>query len=154
MKGNLLLLLAVGVPWYCGAQTLGVKPVVSERPVGEAVLVTPAENMPQVQPSSRFVQSKERAGKLKVLSSEVVADGVQKQVVQDERGIVYKRFLKDGKPLGEVNLARKSPQLKAEGGEVPTALWEDFEGYTGDGYDDWLPAQYCARPCLHNAMGT
>lgn len=118
---------------------MGVKPVVSERPVGEAVLVTPAENMPQVQPSSRFVQSRERAGKLKVLSSEVVADGVQKQVMQDERGVVYKRYLKDGQPLVSVNLARKLPQLKAEGGEVPTALWEDFEEYTGEGYDDWLP---------------
>ena len=139
MKGNLLLLLAVGVPWYCGAQTLAVQPVVTERPVVEAALVKPAENMSQMQPSFRFVQSRERAGKLKVLSSEVVADGVQKQVMQDERGVVYKRYLKDGQPLVSVNLARKLPQLKAEGSEVPTALWEDFEGYTGEGYDDWLP---------------
>ena len=139
MKGKFLLLLVSGVPALCGAQTLAVQPVVTERPVVEAALVKPAENMSQMQPSSRFVQSRERAGKLKVLSSEVVADGVQKQVMQDERGVVYKRYLKDGQPLVSVNLARKLPQLKAEGSEVPTALWEDFEGYTGEGYDDWLP---------------
>ena len=152
MKGNLLLLLAVGVPWYCGAQTLAVQPVVTERPVVEAALVKPAENMSQMQPSFRFVQSRERAGKLKVLSSEVVADGVQKQVMQDERGVVYKRYLKDGQPLVSVNLARKLPQLKAEGSEVPTALWEDFEGYTGEGYDDWLPEGWTKKMAPGNEL--
>lgn len=132
-------MLVSGVPALCGAQTLAVQPVVSERPAPEAMLVAPVQDMQPVQVSSRFVQSKQQAGKLKVLSSEVIADGVERQMVQNERGIIYKRYLKDGKPLGQVNLARKAPQLKAEGDEVPVALWEDFEGYTGDGYDDWLP---------------
>lgn len=79
------------------------------------------------------------AEQVEVIASRQVADGVTQQVVRNEKGQQYKRFVGVNAPKG----AQQSNDNPVVG---DTVFYESFEGFATEGKDlNWIPSTWSKK---------